>query len=106
MRIIIKKLKNPDKFKAWGKELQGPRNDEAILTLKEEGTISEGFYSFEINGEKYAIGYQIINPNKKQSISNPSHPIDIEHRAIKAESLGEIIPTETIYQLDNFDNTD
>ncbi len=100
MNIIIKRLNNHDKFAKWGEQLQTTRKDEAVETMKQEGTVFEGFYAFEMAGQKYAIGAQIIDEAKKAA-GQQHFVVDDEHQAMRKECLGEIIPAEVIYELEN-----
>ena len=69
---------------------------EALNTLRHENATFEAFYTFEIEGKKYAIGIMLTNG---AFIKMDVRPLNQEHARILKECLEPIGIPEEIYKL-------
>lgn len=78
-----------DIFRAWMAEMDGSRRDEALATFDYENVTREVFAMFRGgDGNDYVVAFN--ESNGPVGPSDPSVPINVEHKAIRNECLEAI----------------
>lgn len=80
----------------WGKELMGPRREEALNTLQQEGIKMEGMYSFMLEGRHFIIGIMI---GDDITSADNTREINKKHTKILKKVKKSKVPTEVLYSL-------
>jgi len=100
IKIALGKIKEgkEKKLRAWAQELQTRRRAEALETLRAENIYEETMRIVELEGAKYCLMF-VDSRNKKLLPSDPSVPINVEHRAIIKDCIEKWIVGEEISSL-------
>ena len=103
LRVVIREVR-PDKvelLRAWLAELNGPRRDEALATLADEGCRHEAAFLME-----GPTGPLLVWTSEAEDIDaarlayrESTHVIDAEHRLVLREALGDPIHLEQVLDL-------
>ena len=103
LRVVIRDVR-PDKvelLRAWLAELNGPRRDEALATLADEGCRHEAAFLME-----GPTGPLLVWTSEAGDIDaallayrESTHVIDAEHRRVLREELGDPIHLEQVLDL-------
>ena len=92
IRLTIRKV-NPEHielFREWMTQLNGPRREEALATLEDEGCSHE--LAVLVEGPEghlviYAMEVESVEKSR-EAADNSTHPIDKEHRAVMDKAIG------------------
>ena len=101
LKVSLRRIKpgHENRLKQWFKEMMG-RQDEVRETFRQETVRHEIAYILE-DAEGLILVYAVeVEDYEKgrQAFQESRLPIDIEHKAIMAESLGERLRIEPIYE--------
>lgn len=81
---------------AWGARLMSDLSVEATQALIEENATKEFAYMFSINNKWYVFAH---TDGENIIPANPNREINVEHKKILNECLGEKIPLTKVYSL-------
>lgn len=103
IHLTIKKVNSEhiELFREWMTQLNGPRREEALATLDDEGCSHE--LAVLVEGPDgplviYAMEVESIKKSR-ETADNSTHPIDKEHRAVMDKAIGERPSLETLLDL-------
>lgn len=101
LKVSLRRIKpgHEDRLKQWFKEMMG-RRDEVRETFRQETVRHEIAYILEdAEGPILVYAVEVEDYEKgRQAFQESRLPIDIEHKAIMAESLGERLRIDPIYE--------
>ena len=100
IKIALGKIKEgkEEKLRAWARELQGHRKAEALETLKHENIYEETMRIIDLEGQKYCLMFA-DSRDKELLPSDPSIPLNREHRAVIKDCIEKWIEGEEISRL-------
>jgi hypothetical protein len=75
----------------WFAQLEGPRRDEAVRTLEDEGCRHETALILQTSdGPVLVYAMEVEDPERSKAAARSStHAVDAEHRAVLAATLGD-----------------
>jgi hypothetical protein len=90
-----------DELRQWFKTVNGPRRDEALATLSDEGCRHEQAIFFsDSEGPVLLHVMEVENIEQSRQVAESSrHPIDADHRRMMASALDDTVEVETILDL-------
>ena len=96
LRVAIRRV-NPeraDDLRKWLAEVNGPRREEALATLADEGLIEgpEGpvvVYVMEVDDIQ----------RSQEAFRSSGHPIDADHKQVMEQAVGDPLPSELLLDL-------
>jgi hypothetical protein len=88
-------------FRQWMAQLNGPRREEALATLVDEGCSHELVTLVEgPDGPLVIYAMEVESIEKsREAANNSTHQIDKEHRAVMERAIGENLSLEKILDL-------
>lgn len=103
IHLTIRKV-NPEHvelFRDWMAQLNGPRREEALATLDNEGCSHELAVLVEgPDGPLIVYAMEVESVEKSRvAAENSTHPIDKEHRAVLDKAIGERPSLEKLLDL-------
>lgn len=103
LRVAIRQV-NPgraDQLREWLTEVNGPRREEALATLVDEGCTHEQVLLIEgAEGPVIVYVMEVDDVEASQAAAQSSeHPIDADHKRVMAEAVGEPLRTEVLLDL-------
>jgi hypothetical protein len=103
LRVAIRHV-NPgraDQLREWLKEVNGPRREEALASLIDEGCTHEQAFLIEgAEGPVVVYVMEVDDVETSQVAARTSeHPIDADHKRLMEEAVGETIPSELLLDL-------
>jgi pyridoxine/pyridoxamine 5'-phosphate oxidase len=103
IQLVVRKVKleHVDLFRNWMGELNGPRRDEALATLADEGCTHERVLLIEgADGPVVVYAMEVESVEQASNAAeNSIHPIDVEHRAVLDVAIGERVEYELLLDL-------
>jgi hypothetical protein len=103
LRVAIRHV-NPgrtDELGEWLAETNGPRREEALATLVDEGCTHE--QAFLIEGAEGPVVIYIMEVDDIEASQEAArlceHPIDAEHRRVMKQAVGDPLPSELLLDL-------
>jgi hypothetical protein len=90
-----------DELREWLATVNGPRRDEALRTLEDEGCTHE--QAFLLDGREgpllvYVVEVEDAERSRAAAASSP-HAIDADHRSVMSTAVGESVPAEMLLDL-------
>jgi hypothetical protein len=103
LRVSVRRVKADylDELREWFKTVNGPRRDEAIATLADEGCRHEQAYLLS-DSESPLLLYVMEVEDVEQSrptIGTASHPIDADHLRVMTQAVGDSIEAELVLDI-------
>ena len=103
IHLVVRRV-NPEHlelFREWMAELNGPRREEALATLGDEGCSHEVAVLVEVpDGHLVIYAMEVESVEKsREAADNSTHPIDKEHRAVMDKAIGELPSLEKLLDL-------
>jgi hypothetical protein len=103
LRVAVRRV-HPDKvglLRDWLAEVDGPRREEALATLVDEGCRHE--LALLVDGPHgptlvYVMEVEDVEASPADVVRS-SHPIDADHQRVMTEALGDHLPLETLLDL-------
>ena len=103
IQLVVRKVKPEcvDLFRDWMRQLNGPRRDEALATLVDEGCTHERVLLIEgADGPVVVYVMEVESVERSRNAAeNSKHPIDAEHRAVLDAAIGERVEYELLLDL-------
>jgi hypothetical protein len=103
LRVAIRRV-NPgraDQLREWLAEVNGPRREEALATLVDEGCTHE--QAFLIEGAEGPVVVYVMEVDhieaSQVAAQSSGHPIDADHKRVMEEAIGETLPSELLLDL-------
>jgi uncharacterized protein DUF6176 len=92
---------NVEVLRAWLDQVGGPRRDEAIATLVDEGVSHEMVLLIKGSDAPVVIYFmEVEDPDKAhRAYETSEHPIDAEHRQVMSTVLGGPVESEILLDL-------
>jgi hypothetical protein len=103
LRVTVRHVKpdHVDLLRNWLSEVGGPRRDEALATLANEGCTHE--QALLVNGADGSFLVYVMEvedvERSRQAVANSEHEIDAEHRRVMDLALGSDLPAELLLDL-------
>ena len=103
IQLVVRKVKpeHEDLLREWMKQLDGPRREEALATLSDEGCSHERVVL--IQGAEGPVIIHVMQVESEErsrnAAENSTHPIDEEHRVVLATAIGERVEYELLLDL-------
>ena len=103
LRVAIRRV-NPGRaelLREWLAEVNGPRREEALATLVDEGCSHEQAFLIEgVEGPLVVYVMEVDDIEASQEAARSSgHPIDEDHKRVMEEALGDPLPFELLLDL-------
>lgn len=103
LRVGIRRV-NPgqlDDLRRWFEEVAGPRRQEALATLEDEGCRHEKAILIEGRDGPVLIYLMEVEDKERsaQAAVTSPHPIDADHKRVMQRALGEPVSCETLLDL-------
>ncbi|HUC12922.1 MAG TPA: DUF6176 family protein [Acidimicrobiales bacterium] len=103
LRVAIRKVR-PDQVGAlreWMQQANGPRREEALATLIDEGCRHEQAYLIDgADGPVIVYVMEVADVEESERAAEASaHPIDTDHKRVMALALGDRVPAELLLDL-------
>lgn len=103
LRVAIRNVipDEVDRLRAWLREVDGPRRQEAIATLIDEGCRHEQAYLIGgADGPVVVYVMEVEDIERSESVGRDSRQaIDTDHKRILSRTLGDPVPTELLLDL-------
>jgi Family of unknown function (DUF6176) len=103
LRVVIRSVKpgRTEVLRQWLQEVGGPRREEALATLVEEGCTHE--QAVLIEGKDgpvivYVMEVEDVEASQQAARTSP-HAIDADHRRVMEEAVGDPVPSEVLLDL-------
>ncbi len=98
-KAVLLKIKEGqwEVWRDWCRELSGALRFEAVLTLQEEKVLQEMALGFQINGERYVIGFV----EGEALPAKMDREINQRHQAMKLQCLEHVEKVEILYIIKN-----
>jgi hypothetical protein len=103
LRVAIRRV-NPgraDELREWLAEVNGPRREEALASLVDEGCTHE--QAFLIEGADGPVVVYIMEVDdveaSKEAARSSRHPIDADHKRAMDLAVGDPLPSELLLDL-------
>ena len=103
LRVSLRRV-NPDQLdqlRDWFRTVNGARRSEAIATLADEGCRHEQAYLLSDSDGPlllYVMEVEDIE-RSRHTVQGSPHPIDLDHRQVMTQALGESLELELILDL-------
>jgi hypothetical protein len=103
LRVAIRDV-NPgrsDELREWFAEVNGPRREEALATLVDEGCTHEQVFLIEgTHGPVVISIMQVDDIEASQEAARSSrHPIDADHKRVMEHAVGASLASELLLDL-------
>ena len=103
LRVAIRQV-NPglaDELRDWLAEVNGPRHQEALSTLVDEGCTHEQVYLIEgKEGPVLIYVMEVADEDASRRAARSSrHPIDADHKRVMEQTVGDDLPFELLLDL-------
>lgn len=103
LRVAVRRV-HPDKvdlLRDWLAQVHGPRRDEALATLVDEGCRHE--MAFLMDGADgpvviYVMEVEDVEASRAENVQS-MHPIDADHKRVMTEAVGEPLQLELLLDL-------
>lgn len=103
LRVAIRRVlpDEVDRLRAWLREVDGPRRQEALSTLVDEGCRHEQAYLIEgADGPVMVYVMEVEDIERSRSVGRDSrHAIDTDHRRVLSQTMGDPVPAELLLDL-------
>jgi hypothetical protein len=103
IKLVVRKVKpgHVDLLRDWMEQLNGPRREEALATLADEGCTHERAVLIEgADGPVVVYVMEVESVEQaRNAVENSKHRIDAEHRAVLATAIGERVEYELLLDL-------
>jgi len=103
LRVSIRKV-HPDKVEeltAWLGELNGPRRDEALATLVDEGCRHET--AVLIQGQDGPVIVYVMEVEddeaSRAAAASSTHPVDVDHKRVMGAALADRVEGQVLLDL-------
>jgi hypothetical protein len=103
LRVTIRRVhpERADELRAWLAEVNGPRRDEALATLVDEGCTHE--QAFLIDGAEGPVVVYVMEVDQieaaQEAARSSQHRIDADHKRVMDRALGDPLPSELLLDL-------
>jgi hypothetical protein len=103
LRVSLRRVKpdHLDELRQWFRTVNGPRRDEAIATLADEGCRHEQAYLLSDSEGPLLLYVMEVEGVERtsQAAGTSSHPIDADHLRAMTEAVGDSIEAELVLDL-------
>lgn len=103
LRVAIRSVlpEEVDRLRAWLREVDGPRRQEALATLLDEGCRHEQAYLIDgVHGPVVVYVMEVEDVERSKSAGRDSrHAIDEDHKRVLSQTMGEAVPAELLLDL-------
>ena len=90
-----------DKLREWLAAVNGPRREEALATLVDEGCTHE--QAFLIEGAEGPVVVYVMEVDdieaSEEAARSSGHPIDADHNRVMEQAVGDPVPFELLLDL-------
>jgi hypothetical protein len=103
LRVAVRRV-NPgraDELWEWLAEVDGPRREEALATLVDEGCTHEQAFLIEGAEGPVVIYVMEVDDDEASQVAAQlsEHPIDADHKRVMAQVVGDSLPSELLLAL-------
>jgi Family of unknown function (DUF6176) len=103
LRVAIRRVNSgrDGQLREWFAEVNGPRREEALATLVDEGCTHEQAYLIE-GAEGSVIVYVMEVDDvemSQEAVRSSAHPIDAAHKRVMEQAVGDPLPSELLLDL-------
>jgi hypothetical protein len=103
LRVAIRRV-NPgraDQLREWLAGVNGPRREEALATLVDEGCTHEQAFLIEgAEGPVVVYVMEVDDIEASQEVARSSgHQIDADHQRVMEQAVGDPVPSELLLDL-------
>jgi hypothetical protein len=103
LRVAFRRV-NPqraDELREWLAEVNGPRREEALATLADEGCTHEQAYLIEgAEGPVVVYVMEVADIEASQEAArSSSHAIDADHKRVMEQAVGDFLGSELLLDL-------
>jgi hypothetical protein len=103
LRVVIRHV-NPgraDELREWLAEVNGPRREEALATLDDEGCAHEQVFLIQPTQGPVVIYIMQVDDIEAslEAARSSQHPVDADHKRVMQHAVGATLPSELLLDL-------